>query len=150
MRNFSAMQLVHHLQTARHGTSVNRRTSARSRLPGWHIRLLIPYIGRLDVHQIHDGTIEPFVADRLASDVSATTINRSLEVVRTILNRAARSYRDEDGRPWLETMPPLITMLPETPRAPYPITWNEQDRLFAKLPARLARMVLFAVKSKST
>ena len=44
-------------------------------------------------------------------------------------------------------MPPLITMLPETPRAPYPITWDEQDRLFAKLPARLARMVLFAVNT---
>ena len=30
--------------------------------------------------------------------VTATTTNRSLEVVRTILNRAARSYRDDDGR----------------------------------------------------
>ena len=30
--------------------------------------------------------------------VTATTINRSLEVVRTILNRAVRSYRDDDGR----------------------------------------------------
>ena len=79
--------------------------------------------------------------------VTATTINRSLEVVRTILNRAARSYRNGDGRSWLETMPPLITMLPETPRAPYPITWDEQNRLFSKLPARLARMVLFAVNT---
>jgi chorismate mutase len=32
----------------------------------WHIRLLIPYIGNLEVHQIHDGTLEPFVADRVA------------------------------------------------------------------------------------
>ena len=38
-------------------------------------------------------------------------------------------------------------MLPETPREPYPITWEEQDRLFSKLPARLARMVLFAVNT---
>jgi integrase len=83
----------------------------------------------------------------MTSGVTATTINRSLEVVRTILTRAARSYRDDRGRPWLETMPPLITMLPETPRAPYPITWDEQDRLFAKLPARLAQMVLFAVNT---
>ena len=42
---------------------------------------------------------------RLADGASATTINRSLEVVRTILNRAARSYRDADGRPWLEALP---------------------------------------------
>ena len=113
----------------------------------WHVRLLTSYIGGLDIHRVHDGALEPFVADRLASGVTATTINRSLEVVRTILNRAARSYRDNDGRPWLETMPPLITMLPETPRAPYPITWDEQNRLFSKLPARLARMVLFAVNT---
>ena len=113
----------------------------------WHIRLLIPYVGSLDIHRVHDGTLASFIADRIASGVTATTINRSLEVVRTILTRAARSYRDDDGRPWLETMPPLIRMLPETPRAPYPITWDEQDRLFTKLPARLARMVLFAVNT---
>jgi integrase len=111
----------------------------------WHVRLLIPYIGGLDIQQIHDGTLESFVADRLASGVTATTINRSLEIVRTILNRAARSYRYDDGRPWLETLPPLISMLTETPRVPYPITWDEQDRLFSRLPAHLARMALFAV-----
>ena len=113
----------------------------------WHIRLLIPYVGTLDIRRVHDGTLQSFIAARLASGVTATTINRSLEVVRTILTRAARSYRDDDGRPWLEGMPPLITMLPEAPRPPYPITWDEQDRLFAKLPARLARMVLFAVNT---
>jgi integrase len=67
--------------------------------------------------------------------------------VRTILTRAARSYRDDQGRPCLETMPPLITILPESPRTPYPITWEEQDRLFSRLPARLAQMVLFAVNT---
>lgn len=113
----------------------------------WHIRLLIPYLGGLDVHQLHDATLQPFIADRLASGVTATTINRSLEVVRTILTRAALSYRDDRGQPWLEKMPPLIRMLPETPREPYPITWEEQDRLFPKLPARLAQMVLFAVNT---
>jgi integrase len=68
-------------------------------------------------------------------------------MVRTILNRAARAYRDEDGRPWFEAVPPLITMQPESPRQPYPITWEEQDRLFQRLPAHLARMVLFAVNT---
>jgi integrase len=124
--------------------SKNRRSVDAT---AWHIRLLIPYVGGLDIHRIHDATLASFIADRIASGVTATTINRSLEVVRTILTRAARSYRDNDGRPWLESMPPLISMLPETPRAPYPITWDEQDRLFSKLPARLARMVLFAVNT---
>ena len=116
-------------------------------ITAWHVRLLTPYIGILELNRIHDRTLERFVADRVAAGVSATTINRSLEVVRTVLNRAARSYRDDEGHPWLEGMPPLITMLPETRRPPYPITWEEQDRLFPKLPARLARMVLFAVNT---
>ena len=116
-------------------------------LVAWHIRLLLPYLGNLEVNRVHDRTLEPFIADRVATGVTATTINRSLEVVRTILNRAARAYRDDDGRPWLEALPPLITMLPETPRLPYPITWEEQDRLFPKLSARLGRMALFAVNT---
>jgi integrase len=109
--------------------------------------LLTPYIGTLELNRIHDRTLEHFVADRITEGVSATTINRSLEVVRTVLNRAARTYRDHEGHLWLQGMPPLITMLPETRRPPYPITWEEQDRLFPKLPARLARMVLFAVNT---
>ena len=113
----------------------------------WHVTLLQSYIGDLGPQQIHDQTLERFVKARLAAGASATTINRSLEVVRTILNRAARSYRDASGRPWLDAMPPLITMLPESPRSPYPITWKEQDALFPKLPAHLGRMALFAVNT---
>jgi len=113
----------------------------------WHVRLLTRYIGTLELHRIHDRTLEGFIADRLVDGVTATMINRSLEVVRTVLNRAARSYRDDEGRPWLDGLPPLITMLKETRRLPYPITWEEQDRLSPKLPARLARMVLFAVNT---
>jgi integrase len=113
----------------------------------WHVTLLQSCLGDLEPQQIHDQTLEPFVKARLAHGASATTINRSLEVVRTILNRAARSYRDVDGRPWLEAVPPLITMLPESPRAPYPITWKEQDTLFPKLPAHLGRMARFAVNT---
>jgi integrase len=113
----------------------------------WHVTLLQSYIGDLEPQQVHDLTLEPFVKARLADGASATTINRSLEVVRTILNRAARSYRDAGGRAWLEAVPPFITMLPERPRSPYPITWKEQDVLFPKLPTHLARMALVAVNT---
>ena len=77
----------------------------------WHIRLLLPYIGHLDVHSVHDAPLQSFIADRVASGVCATTINRTLEFVRTILVRAARSYRHQDSSPSLRTMPPPITML---------------------------------------
>jgi integrase len=113
----------------------------------WHVALVQSYIRELEPKQVHDQTLVPFVKARLAEGASATTINRSLEVVRTILNRAARSYRDANGRPWLDGLPPLITMLPEHPRPPYPITWDEQDALLQRLPSHLARMALFAVNT---
>ena len=56
----------------------------------WHVRLPSPYIGTLELKRVHDRTLERFIADRLVEGVTATTINRSLEVVRTVLNRAAR------------------------------------------------------------
>lgn len=113
----------------------------------WHVRMLITHIGQLETHKIHDGTLAPFVTARLAASAGATTINRSLEIVRTILNRASRAYRDDDGCPWLDGIPPSTTMLPVSPRNPYPITWEEQDRLFPLLPDHLGAMVLFAVNT---
>jgi integrase len=113
----------------------------------WHVQLLARYVGCLEPRQVHDATLEPFIKERLSQGASATTINRTLEVVHTILNRAARSYRDADGRPWLDAIPPLISMLPEDPRLPYPLSWEEQDRLFRRLPTHLARMALFAINT---
>jgi len=109
--------------------------------------MLIMHIGHLEPHRIHDATLEPFIKERIAAGAAPTTISCSLEIVRAILNRAARAYRDDDGRPWLEAAPPTITMLPESRRSPYPITWEEQDRLFQRLPKHLATMVLFAVNT---
>ena len=120
-----------------------RRVSDSAR----HLRQLLGYIGRLEAKQVHDGTLRAFVADRLSVGVSPTTINHGLKVVRTILNRAARVYRDDEGRPWLEGLPPQLTFFSESRRSPYPITWQEQDRLFPRLPPHLGRMVLFAVNT---
>ena len=71
----------------------------------YHVQMLLRYLGDLEVHKVHDDTVRPFIDARLAQGVSATTVNRSLEVVRTILTRAARAYRDKDGLPWLELAP---------------------------------------------
>ena len=83
--------------------------------------------------------------------MKASTINHSLEVVRRVLNAAARRYRDNltDGssRTWLAA-PPLITMLAEQDsRNPYPLSWEEQDYLLRELPAHLQRMALFKVNT---
>ena len=121
----------------------------------FHIKLLLPFIGLLPLEQVHDATLEAFKGERLEGldfgngkppkPVSPTTVNRSLEVVSTILNRAARAWRDEKGRPWLSVAPPLITRLDESPRPAYPLDWDEQDLLFQELPVHLQEMANFAV-----
>ena len=47
----------------------------------------------------------------------------------------------------MDTAPPLITMLPECPKHPHPINWEEQERIFRRLPDHLAQMALFAVNT---
>ena len=43
---------------------------------------------------------------------------------------------------------PKIKLLPDTDkRKPYPLSWNEQDRLFKELPGHLAHMALFGVNT---
>jgi integrase len=124
--------------------STNKRSRATI---AWHVRMLLCYVGDLETRKVHDETLRPFVEARLAAGASGTRINRTLEIVRIILHRAARAYRDSDGFPWLETTPPLITMLTESPRLPHPIDWEEQEQIFRRLPDHLARMPLFAVNT---
>jgi len=109
---------------------------------------VMPFVGSLDLHQVHDGTLAPFVAARLAAGRSHKTVNLALGVVRRILNLAATSWRDDNGRTWLQTAP-AITMLPLVghQREPQPITWAAQRALLPKLPDHLARMSLFILNT---
>ena len=60
-----------------------RRSLATMQL---HVRLLLPHIGDLEPCQVHDTTLASFISSRVAAGASATTINRSLKIVRTVLN----------------------------------------------------------------
>jgi integrase len=110
----------------------------------YHLERLMPYIGQYTLDQIHDGTLEAFVRERKARGLANKTINLGLTLVRRMLNLAARKWRDDNGKTWLET-PPLLTLLPLIghQREPRPITWAEQRELIPRLPDHLARMVLF-------
>jgi integrase len=117
----------------------------------YHIELIEPWLGTLELVAIHNDTPElvAFRRHRLDVDkVCATTVKRTLEVVRHILNLAARKWRTEDNQPWLPMAPPLLDM-PKNPhaRAPYPLAWDEQRLLFSWLPKHLAEMALFKVNT---
>lgn len=64
-----------------------------------------------------------------------------------MLNLAASEWLDELGLTWLVSAP-KIKLLPDIDkRKPYPLSWEEQSKLFKELPSHLSRMVLFAVNT---
>jgi len=109
---------------------------------------VMPFIGPLLLPQVHDGTLAPYVLARKKEGRKNKTINLALGVVRRILNLAATTWRDEDGRTWLEAAP-KITMLPLVghQREPRPISWTQQRQLLPQLPDHLARMALFVLNT---
>jgi len=114
-----------------------------------HLDQLFPFIGHLPIAHVHDGTIQPFIEHGKGRGLSPKTINNMLGVVATVLNRAARVWRDTDGRPWLTQAPARISRLSVKGKQakPYPLSWAEQDRLLKVLPRHLADAVLFAANT---
>ena len=114
-----------------------------------HVDQLFPFIGQLPLHQVHDGTLRRFVKHETDRGLAPKSVNLALGVVATVLNRAARVWRDESGTPWLKQAPPRLTRLSlkGMQAKAYPLSWDEQDRLFGHLPDHLAAAALFAVNT---
>ncbi|MEW6351593.1 MAG: site-specific integrase [Thermodesulfobacteriota bacterium] len=111
------------------------------------IKHLRPFIGKLPLESIHMGTLGEFIAARRAQGVKTRSVNAGLQCVRHILNLAAGEWIDNTGKTWLHAAP-RIKFCPETDkRKPYPLSWEEQDRLFAELPEHLRDMALFKVNT---
>ena len=112
-----------------------------------HLKQLDPYIGRLPIESVHMGTLQPFIEARRKQGIKTKSINLALGVVRHILNLAASEWLDGNNLTWLHS-PPKIKLLPVTDaRKPYPLSWEEQTRLFSELAPHLARMALFKVNT---
>lgn len=111
------------------------------------LKLLVTYIGDLTLESIHMGSLQAFIEGRRKDGVKTRTINHGLQVVRRILNLASSEWIDEHGLTWLSHSP-KIKLLPEPDlRQPYPLSWEEQERLFKELPAHLETMAIFAVNT---
>ncbi len=105
------------------------------------------YLGHLSLEAIHMGTLQPFIQNRQKEGVKNRTINAALEVIRHLLNLAASEWIDEHGQTWL-TYAPKIRLLPrKDSRRPYPLSWEEQERLFNELPDHIKQMALFKVNT---
>ena len=128
------------------------------KLSAHHLSQLDPFIGDMPLTHIDDQALEPFIKDRLTTKklpdgkvqkgVSNRTVNISIERVVRVLSLCARKWRDDERRPWLDSVP-MLTKLEEkkSSRKPYPMSWEEQSILFGELPAHLQTMSLFKVNT---
>jgi integrase len=128
------------------------------KLSAHHLAQLDPFIGDMPLTHIDDQALVPFIKDRLATNkledgkvkkgVSNRTVNISIERVVRVLSLCARKWRDDERRPWLDSVP-MLTKLEEkkSSRKPYPMSWQEQSILFAEMPAYLQTMALFKVNT---
>ena len=112
------------------------------------LKILDLFIGQYPLDNIHQGTLQAFINARKESGIKSATVKRDLAVVRRILTLSSRVWRDEKGKPWLTTAPPLLEMPNwEDEAEPYPLSWDEQRGLFQLLPDHLAVKALFAVNT---
>ncbi|WP_338101697.1 MULTISPECIES: tyrosine-type recombinase/integrase [Pseudomonas] len=128
------------------------------KLSAHHLSQLIEFIGEVPLTHIDDQALAPFIKDRLATKklddgtvkkgVANRTVNISIERVVRVLTLCARKWRDDEMRPWLDSVP-MLTKLEEkkSSRKPYPMSWEEQSILFGELPAHLQAMALFKVNT---
>jgi integrase len=122
------------------------------------MKQLHPFLGHLPLTHIDDQALEPFIKDRQTTKVLACgrvekavtnrTINIAIERAVRVLTLCARKWRDDDRRPWLDSVP-MLKKLEEkkSSRKPYPMSWEEQSILFGELPGHLQTMALFKVNT---
>nr|WP_130537745.1 site-specific integrase [Thiomicrorhabdus indica] len=97
-------------------------------------------VGNPFIDQIDRKMIGKFIEKRKADGVTGTTINRTLQKLRALLNRAKREWEilDDD--------PPYIKLFTESGNTR--VRWlsrNQIKKLSQRLPVHLADMTLFAV-----
>jgi integrase len=103
-----------------------------------HLRWLDPYLRDKTLDQINRRLIDAMTEARLATGVSNATVNRTLEVLRAILNKAVNEWE------WLDKAP-KIRMLKEPKRRVRFLTHAEAKRLLAELPEHLSDMAAFSL-----
>ncbi len=113
----------------------------------WCLKRINPFIGDLPIENVHMGTLRPYIEYGRKQGWKNRTINMPMEVVRHILNLAAGEWLDEHGLTWLQSAPKIRLLPRNDAREPYPLSWDEQTKLFAALPEYLRMMCLFNVNT---
>jgi len=126
---------------------LNEATKASIRRGAELLAILDPFVGGLPLEGVHMGTLQAYIEDRRQAGWKKRTINYGLQITRRILNLAASEWLDEYGRTWLHHAPRIKLLREDDKKPPYPLSWDEQFRLFNELPPYLAKMALFKVNT---
>lgn len=105
-----------------------------------HLRWLDQYLNGVVLDGINRDALDRLVQAKLTTQVSNSTVNRMLALIRAILRKAALEWE------WLDKVP-KIRLLPEPSRRIRWITRDEVDRLLLELPDHLKAMVRFSLET---
>jgi integrase len=103
-----------------------------------YVKWVDPFIGECFLDEVTRDKLDEITDAKLKTGVKPATVNRMMEVVRAILNRAFREWE------WIERAP-YVRMLKEPKRRIRWLTSQEVQRLLSFLPGHLVAMVRFSL-----
>ena len=104
------------------------------------LRWLDQVLNGVMLDAIDRAVLDSIMVKRKAEDLANATVNRTLQVVRVILRKAAYEWE------WLDKAP-RVRMLPEPKRRVRWLTRDEANLLVAALPKHLAAMARFSLET---
>ena len=105
-----------------------------------HLRWMDRFLGGMQLGAINRDVLDRVFSARQAEGVANSTVNRTMEIARAVLRRAANEWE------WLDRVP-RVRMLPEPKRRVRWLTRDEADRLIGELPEHLKAMVRFSLET---
>ncbi|ARM32524.1 site-specific integrase [Legionella longbeachae] len=103
-----------------------------------HLTWLDPYLRKKMLVDVDRDLIEAIAQKKEKTGVTPSTVNRMLEIIRAVLNRAHKQWG------WLESAP-IIRMRKEENRRIRWLTKEQADRLLKELPSHLRDMAAFTL-----
>lgn len=104
----------------------------------YHLRWMQPHLEGMDLNDIDRTVIDRLQQIGLAEGVKNATVNRRLELLRSILRKAVNDWE------WIDRMPKMRMLKEPIGRVRF-LTKVEAVRLMQELPAHLRSMALFSI-----
>ena len=111
------------------------------------LKAVMPFIGNLLLKQVHLGSLQPFIDERKKAGIKSSTVNRTLSVVRSVLRKAASAWRDDNGHPWLASVPEITKQKWADDRKAYPINRIQEELLMKHLSKEVGQLAVWLLNT---